>query len=133
MEDKSEIAGLTADVVAAYVGNNPVPATQIAELIVSVHGALTAAASGGVEEPKAATKPAVPVRRSVQDDAISCLECGKSFKSLKRHLRSHHDTTPDEYRVRWRLAPDYPMVAPNYAAVRSKMAKAMKLGRKKKR
>ena len=131
MADTSEIAVLTTDVVAAYVGNNSVPATELAQLIASVHGALNAAASGALEEPQVAAKPAVPVRRSVQGDAISCLECGKGFKSLKRHLRSHHDTTPDEYRLKWRLAPDYPMVAPNYAAARSKLAKKMGLGRKR--
>jgi len=131
MEDKSELAALTADVIAAYVGNNSVPAAELGQLIASVHGALTAAAMGVSQEPQVAVKPAVPVRRSIQDEAIICLECGKAYKSLKRHLRTHHDLTPDEYRKKWRLASDYPMVAPNYAAVRSKLAKAMGLGRRR--
>ena len=121
---------LAAEIVSAFVSNNPVPAAQLPALISNIHNALTKVASGSVqppvaEEPKA---PAVPIKRSVQPDYIVCLEDGKRFKSLKRHLRTVYDLTPDQYRAKWGLPADYPMVAPNYAAARSEMAKSMGLG-----
>ena len=123
---------LAADLVSAFVSNNPVPAAELPALIGSVHQALTKVASGtpeqAVEAPKA---PAVSVKKSVQPDYLVCLEDGKRFKSLKRHLRTVYDLTPDQYRAKWGLAHDYPMVAPNYAAARSELAKQLGLGQKR--
>ncbi len=130
--DTNEVISLAADIVAAYVSNNTVPASELPELIKSVQQALLAAAAAGVEPPKQELKPAVPVRKSVTPDYIVCLEDGKKFKSLKRHLRTHYDLSPDEYRQKWGLPADYPMVAPNYAAARSALAKKMGLGQKRK-
>jgi predicted transcriptional regulator len=121
---------LTADVVAAYVSNNPVPVGDLPKLIADVYTALAqvnGAATAEVVEPQ---KPAVPIKKSVTPDYIVSLEDGKQFKSLKRHLMSSYGMTPDEYRAKWHLPKDYPMVAPNYAAARSDMAKAAGLGRK---
>ena len=123
---------LTADVVSAYVSNNPVPMSELSNLIAEVHRAL-GSTNGGASAPSAPAerpKPAVPVKKSITPDHIICLEDGKQFKSLKRHLSSKYDMTPEEYRARWNLPPDYPMVAPNYAAARSKLAREMGLGRK---
>lgn len=134
MDDQTSneaIVALTADVVSAYVANNPVPMTQLAELIASVHGSLTGLSSGQATAPVEAPKPAVPVKKSIQDDYIVCLEDGKKFKSLKRHIGTHYNLTPEEYRAKWGLPADYPMVAPAYAAARSALAKSMGLGRKK--
>ncbi len=128
---KSELIELAADIVSAYVSNNTVPTSDLAALIGDVHQALVKAASGAVEPVKEELKPAVPVRRSVTPDYIICLEDGKKFKSLKRHLRTHYDLSPEEYREKWGLAPDYPMVAPNYAAARSQLAKKMGLGQRR--
>ena len=123
---------LTADVVAAYVSNNPVPVGELPNLIADVHAAL-GRVGGAVEQPPAdKQKPAVNPKRSVQDDYIICLEDGKKFKSLKRHLMTHYGMTPDQYREKWGLDPIYPMVAPSYAAARSLLAKKMGLGRKRK-
>ena len=123
---------LTADVVSAYVSNNPVPVGDLPALIGQVHSALKSTAGGvSVAEPEA-LKPAVPIKKSVMADYIICLEDGKKFKSLKRHLSTRYGLTPDEYRAKWGLAMDYPMVAPNYAAARSALAKTMGLGRKPK-
>lgn len=123
---------LTADVVAAYVSNNPVPVGELPNLIADVHSAL-GKVGGGVEQPPAdKQKPAVNPKRSVHDDYIVCLEDGKKFKSLKRHLMTHYNLTPDQYRDKWALDANYPMVAPNYAAARSQLAKKMGLGRKRK-
>ena len=120
---------LAADIVSAFVANNSVPATELPALIGSVHDALNKVASGAIqapaEEPKA---PAVPIKKSVQPDYIVCLDDGKRFKSLKRHLRTTYNMTPDQYRARWGLPANYPMVAPNYAAARSELAKQMGLG-----
>ena len=124
---------LAADLVSAFVSNNPVPAAELPALIGTVHAALTKTANGSsqqpTEEPKKA--PAVSVKKSVQPDYIVCLEDGKRFKSLKRHLRTVYDLTPDQYRAKWGLAHDYPMVAPNYAAARSELAKQLGLGQKR--
>lgn len=123
---------LTADVVAAYVSNNPVPAGELPTLIADVHAAL-GRVGGGPEAPVAdKQKPAVNPKRSVHDDYIVCLEDGKKFKSLKRHLMTHYGLSPEQYREKWGLDPSYPMVAPNYAAARSQLAKKMGLGRKRK-
>ncbi|WP_292277874.1 MucR family transcriptional regulator [Mesorhizobium sp.] len=120
---------LTADVVSAYVSNNPVPVGELPALIDHVHAALKGTIGGPVAKPEE-LKPAVPVRKSVTPDYIISLEDGKKFKSLKRHLSTHYGLTPDEYRAKWGLPADYPMVAPNYAAARSALAKTMGLGRK---
>jgi predicted transcriptional regulator len=122
---------LTADVVSAYVSNNPVPVGELSKLIADVYTALGrvngASAAPAEAEPQ---KPAVPIKKSVTADYILCLEDGRPFKSLKRHLSAHYGMTPDEYRAKWKLSSDYPMVAPNYAASRSALAKSMGLGRK---
>lgn len=128
--DSDLLIELTSDVVCAYVSNNPVPAAELPGLIVQVHDALRQGAVAPQAAPPEPQKPAVPVRKSVTPDHIVCLEDGKPFKSLKRHLTSHHGLTPDEYRAKWGLPADYPMVAPNYAAARSALAKSMGLGRK---
>ena len=123
-----DLVDLTADIVSAYVGNNTVVASDLPELIASVHAAISSAVKG-VQDPKAEEPvPAVPIKKSVSGDYIICLEDGKRFKSLKRHLRTHFDMTPEDYRAKWNLPPDYPMVAPNYAAARSELAKKMGLG-----
>jgi predicted transcriptional regulator len=125
-----DILGLSADIVAAYVGQNTVSQTLIPDLIRTVHGALSTLSSG--EAPRAVAeknKPAVPVSKSVQHDYIVCLEDGKRLKMLKRYLRSHYDMSPEEYRRKWGLPPEYPMVAPAYAARRSDFAKQIGLGK----
>ena len=120
---------LAADIVAAYVSNNSVQAAELPALIQAVHASLVKVATGGVETPPEAPKePAVPIKKSVGNDYIICLEDGKKFKSLKRHLATSYDLTPAAYRTKWGLSPDYPMVAPAYAAQRSALAKAAGLG-----
>ncbi|MEO3389061.1 MucR family transcriptional regulator [Mesorhizobium sp. CAU 1741] len=128
--ERDQITMLTAEIVSAYVSNNPVPAGDLANLIGDIHKSLATLSAGDADASVEALKPAVPVKKSVQDDYIVCLEDGKKFKSLKRHL-SVHGLTPDEYRKKWGLPADYPMVAPNYAAQRSALAKSIGLGRKK--
>lgn len=123
---------LTADVVAAYVSNNPVPASELSNLIADVHAALGRVNRSAEQAPAEKQKPAVNPKRSVHDDYIICLEDGKKFKSLKRHLMTHYGLTPEQYREKWGLDPSYPMVAPNYAVARSQLAKKMGLGRKPK-
>jgi predicted transcriptional regulator len=130
---RNEFVELTADIVAAYVGNNAVPANELPALINDVYGALAKAVEGSQEKEKEELKPAVSIRRSVQPDYIVCLEDGKKFKSLKRHLRTHYDMSPEEYREKWGLPADYPMVAPNYAKARSALAKKMGLGQRRKK
>ena len=127
--EQSTLVELTADVVSAYVSKNAVVATEISALIGSVHQALAAAATRGRAPIREELKPAVPIKKSVTLDYIICLEDGKQFKSLKRHLSTHYDLSPDAYRSRWGLPHDYPMVAPNYAAARSLLAKKIGLGR----
>jgi predicted transcriptional regulator len=128
MDDKSEIIEMTADIVSAYVGNNSVSANDLPSLIQSVHRALSGV-SAGVETVEVAPKePAVPVKRSITPDYLICLEDGRKFKSLKRHLRTKYNLSPEDYRAKWGLAKDYPMVAPNYAKARSDLAKQMGLG-----
>lgn len=127
--NRDETLRMAAKVVSAYVGQNPLPASQLPELIQTVYAALTTAekARDPVQE---TPKPAVPVKKSVTPDYIICLEDGKKLKMLKRHLRTNYNMTPDEYRARWGLPPDYPMVAPRYAAQRSEFAKKIGLGRR---
>jgi predicted transcriptional regulator len=124
---------LTAEIVSAYVSNNSVPAGDLPSLINQVHAALSRVSTGQVEQLSEPLKPAVPVKRSVTNEHIVCLEDGKKFKSLKRHLRTQYNMTPEQYREKWGLAPDYPMVAPNYAAARSQLAKQMGLGQQRRR
>ena len=128
MDDKAEIIEMTTDIVSAYVGNNSVAAADLPSLIQSVHKAL--AGVGGAAEPvEAAPKePAVSVKKSITPDYLICLEDGRKFKSLKRHLRTKYNMSPEDYRAKWGLAKDYPMVAPNYARARSDLAKQMGLG-----
>lgn len=123
---------IVSDIVSAYVAHNPVPVADLPKLIERVHATLTEIDGGGAVAVKPDLKPAVPVRKSVTDDHIICLEDGKKFKSLKRHLRTRYDMLPEEYREKWGLAPDYPMVAPNYARQRSDLARKMGLGQSKK-
>ena len=123
---------LTADVVAAYVSNNPVPVSELPNLIADIHAALGRVGMTAEQAPAEKPKPAVNPKKSVHDDYIICLEDGKHFKSLKRHLMTHYGLTPDQYREKWNLDATYPMVAPNYAAARSQLAKKMGLGRKRK-
>ncbi|MEW9805313.1 MucR family transcriptional regulator [Mesorhizobium sp. ZMM04-5] len=123
------LAELTAEIVSAYVANNSVPSSNLAELIATVHSAVSGLSTPVAEEIEP-PKPAVNPKRSVHDDYIICLEDGKRFKSLRRHLSSHYGLSPEEYRAKWNLPHDYPMVAPNYAAARSALAKKIGLGRK---
>jgi predicted transcriptional regulator len=120
---------LTASIVSAYVSKNSVPVAGLPDLVASVHASLQKLATVAEPEPVQAT-PAVPIKKSVTPDYIISLEDGRKFKSLKRHLSAHYGMTPDEYRAKWNLPSDYPMVAPNYAATRSALAKTMGLGRK---
>lgn len=131
MIDGEQLTSLTADIVSAYVANNPVPAGDLPNLIGDIHRSLTGLVSGERETEAEPQTPAVPIKKSVHNDYIICLEDGKKYKSLKRHLGVHYGLTPDEYRQKWNLPASYPMVAPSYAAARSELAKSMGLGRKK--
>jgi len=126
--DKAELLALTAEIVSSHVSSNPVPTSDLPALINSVYETLEALTVETVEVVEE-LKPAVSVKKSVSDDAIVCLDCGKSMKMLKRHLSTEHGLTPEDYRARWNLASDYPMVAPNYAATRQALAKKIGLGR----
>lgn len=127
------LMGLTAEVVAAYVSNNSVPAADLAALISNVHAALgNMGAPVEVAPVIEKQKPAVNPKKSVHEEYIICLEDGKKFKSLKRHIMTHYKLTPDQYREKWELDPSYPMVAPAYAAARSILARKIGLGRKRK-
>jgi predicted transcriptional regulator len=127
-DERSGLVELTADIVSAYVSNNTVVSAELPALIGDVHEALSRAASRGRHDPPEELRPAVPVKKSITPDFIVCLEDGKKFKSLKRHLRTHYNLSPEEYREKWGLPHDYPMVAPNYADARSQLAKKMGLG-----
>jgi MucR family transcriptional regulator, transcriptional regulator of exopolysaccharide biosynthesis len=124
---------LTAEIVSAYVGNNTVPAAEIPALISQVHAALTRVGGAAADAPNVPLKPAVTVKKSITPEYLVCLEDGKKFKSLKRHLRTQYNMTPEQYREKWGLSADYPMVAPNYAAARSQLAKQMGLGQQRRR
>lgn len=130
---ESSYIELTANIVSAYVSNHSVPSADIPALIGQVHAALKRVSGGQATVPAEPLKPAVPVKRSIAPDYIVCLEDGLKFKSLKRHLRTRYGMTPDQYRDKWSLPPDYPMVAPNYAAARSQLAKQMGLGQQRRR
>jgi predicted transcriptional regulator len=128
MEDKLDLLGMTTEIVSAYVGNNTVTSAELPALIQSIHRALS-----GVTQPLEALdltpkEPAVPVKRSITPDFLICLEDGRKFKSLKRHLRTKYNLSPEDYWAKWGLPKDYPMVAPNYARARSDLAKQMGLG-----
>jgi len=123
---ETELLNLTTEIVAAHVSKNAIPVNQIPTLVKDVHKTLSELGS----EPEPVKPPAVPINRSIQKDAITCLECGWSGKMLKRHLSSAHDLSVKEYREKWKLPSDYPLVAPSYAAQRSKLAKKIGLGRK---
>ena len=131
--DGSSFIELTADIVSAYVSNNSVSAGEISNLINQVHAALVRVSSGHVEAQPEPLKPAISVKKSITPEHIVCLEDGKKFKSLKRHLRTQYNLTPEQYREKWALPADYPMVAPNYAAARSQLAKQMGLGQQRRR
>jgi len=129
----ADFIGLTANIVSAYVSNNPVPAADIPGLINQVHAALVRVSGSHGETSSDTLKPAVPVKKSITAEYLVCLEDGKKFKSLKRHLRTQYNITPEQYREKWGLPPDYPMVAPNYAAARSQLARQMGLGQQRRR
>jgi predicted transcriptional regulator len=124
---------LTANIVSAYLSNNPTPASEIPNLISQIHAALLRVSSSRGEAPPEPAKPAVSVKKSIHPDYLVCLEDGKHFKSLRRHLRSQYNMTPEQYRDKWGLPPEYPMVAPNYAVARSQLAKKMGLGQQRRR
>ncbi|HAT86996.1 MucR family transcriptional regulator [Cohaesibacter gelatinilyticus] len=124
---------LTADIVSAYVSNNAVPVNDVSGLIGDIYKALEETSKPEAEEVVEAPKPAVSIKKSITPDYIICLEDGKKFKSLKRHLRTHYDLSPEEYREKWGLPADYPMVAPSYAEARSNLAKKMGLGQQRRR
>jgi predicted transcriptional regulator len=124
---------LTADIVSAYLSNNSVPSAEIGNLISQIYSALKRVSGGQAAAPAEPPKPAVPIKRSVTAEYIVCLEDGLKFKSLKRHLRTRYGMTPDQYREKWGLPPDYAMVASNYAAARSQLAKQMGLGQQRRR
>jgi predicted transcriptional regulator len=133
MENRNALIDMTAEIVSAYVGNNEISAAELPSLIQQVYVSLADVSQGVVLSDNEPLKPAIAVKRSISSDYIVCLEDGKKFKSLKRHLRAHYDMSPDEYRTKWGLPKDYPMVAPNYAQARSTLAKQMGLGQKSKR
>jgi predicted transcriptional regulator len=125
---------LTADIVSAYVANNSISSGEIPALISEIHSALARVSAGQeVQAPMEPAKPAVSIKKSITSDFLICLEDGKKFKSLKRHLRTAYNMSPEQYREKWGLPQDYPMVAPNYAEARSQLAKQMGLGQKRKR
>jgi predicted transcriptional regulator len=127
--EHNELLTLTSDIVATYAANNAVPNADLSGLLGTVFNTLSGL---GAPPPEPEQEPAVPIKKSVTNKFIICLECGKEQKMIKRHLRNAHDTNPDAYRAKWGLAHDYPMVAPVYAALRRKLAKEFGLGRKRK-
>jgi predicted transcriptional regulator len=135
MEEQNQpgLVELTARIVSAFVSKNTLSASDLPQLISETHAALSRVTGGVAPPERDEVKPKVPVKRSVMPDHIVCLEDGKKFKSLKRHLRTHYNLSPEEYREKWGLPPDYPMVAPNYARARSDLAKKMGLGTRKDR
>jgi predicted transcriptional regulator len=133
MTDNLNYIELAAEIVSAYVSNNSVPASDLPSLLSEVHSALVRVSTGVVVAAPEAAKPAVPPKKSITNDYIVCLEDGRKFKSLKRHLRTQYNMSPEEYREKWSLPPDYPMVAPAYAKARSALAKQMGLGQQRRR
>jgi predicted transcriptional regulator len=133
MSDTLNYIELAAEIVSAYVSNNSVPASDLATLIGDVHGAIVRVSTGAAAPAAEAAKPAVAPKKSITNDFIICLEDGRKFKSLKRHLRTQYNMSPEEYREKWSLPADYPMVAPAYAKARSALAKQMGLGQQRRR
>ena len=129
----NELLALTTDIVSSHVSNNTVQGNELPQLIQQVFGALATAGSGGLLGASPRPQPAVSIKKSVQPDFIICLEDGKKLKMLKRHIKTRYNMTPEEYRERWGLPSDYPMVAPNYAKQRSELAKKIGLGTKRRR
>ena len=129
---KDNVMKMAVDIVSAYVSNNPLPSAQITEVIRSVYGTLDSLSGTALDIREEAPKPAVPIKKSVTPDYLICLEDGKKLKMLKRHLRTNYGMTPDEYKAKWGLPADYPIVAPTYASQRSEFAKKIGLGRKSK-
>ena len=131
--DQTDFLNLSADIVSAYVANNSLPVAELPALLQSVHAVLVGLSTKDASsaQPEAKKEPAVPIKKSVTPDYIICLEDGKKFKSLKRHLRTVYSMTPEEYRAKWGLPRDYPMVAPSYAQKRSELAMSMGLGRQR--
>ncbi len=127
---KADLLALTADIVASHLSHNSVPVGEVTTLIERVYRTLESISGAGAEEKR--PEPAVPIKRSVAPDHIVCLEDGQKLKMLKRHLKTHHNMTPEEYRRRWNLPADYPMVAPNYAEQRRSLAKKIGLGKRNK-
>ena len=127
-QDKTALVEMTADIVSAYLEQNKIAVADLPAFIKSIHGALTGVAAGVPEVVAEKREPAVPIRRSITPDFLICLEDGRKFKSLKRHLRTKYEMSPEDYRAKWGLPKDYPMVAPSYAAARSDLAKKMGLG-----
>jgi len=130
-EPNASVLGMAANIVSAYVSHNALPAGHIPELIQTIFRSLSEMNTPAQEMSREALKPPVPIKRSITPDYIVCLEDGKKLKMLKRHLRTNYGLSPEEYRAKWGLAPDYPMVAPNYARQRSDFAKKIGLGRKR--
>ena len=133
MSESNNHIELAAEIVSAYVSNNSVPAGELATLLNDVHSAIVRVATGAQPIVVEAAKPAVPPKKSITNDYIVCLEDGRKFKSLKRHLRTQYNLSPEEYREKWGLPADYPMVAPSYAKARSALAKQMGLGQQRRR
>ena len=129
MSESTNHVELAAEIVSAYVSNNSVPSSELPALLSDVHAAIVRVATGAQPVVVEAAKPAVPPKKSITSDYIICLEDGRKFKSLKRHLRTQYNMTPEQYRDKWGLPADYPMVAPNYAAQRSEFAKKIGLGK----
>jgi predicted transcriptional regulator len=130
--EANNTVGLVADIVSAYVSNNSLPAAELSMLIAEVHAVVAKLSKDPPENtPSDPPKPAVPIKKSITEEYLICLEDGRKFKSLKRHLRTRYNMTPEQYRAKWQLPPDYPMVAPGYAQTRSRMAKDMGLGQQR--
>ena len=130
---KASLVALTANIISAYVSNNSVGREDIPGMIADIHEALSRASQRNSNIEREELKPAVPPKKSVHEDYLICLEDGKKFKSLKRHLRTQYNMTPEQYREKWNLPADYPMVAPNYAVARSQLAKKMGLGQQQRK
>jgi len=133
MTESINAVELAAEIVSAYVSNNSVPAAELATLLNDVHTAIVRVSAGAVVAPVEPSKPAVSPKKSITDEYIICLEDGRKFKSLKRHLRTQYNLSPEQYREKWGLASDYPMVAPAYAKARSNLAKQMGLGQQRRK
>jgi predicted transcriptional regulator len=133
MSESNNHVELAAEIISAYVSNNSVPASELPALLSDVHAAIVRVVSGAVVAVPEPVKPAIAPKKSITNEYIVCLEDGRKFKSLKRHLRTQYNLSPEQYREKWSLAPDYPMVAPAYAKARSALAKQMGLGQQRRR